>query len=235
MCTREIIQRPCSMIFGMSAPRHPASGRPARHRRVQRARGAGRCAAARAGVRSRRRDLLRPERRRARAGGGSVARVAVAGARAAAVGQRRPGGRPGRAAEAAVHRVAADDHARTRRGDETLAERFATALAAELHAVGISLDYTPVLDILTNPKNPVIGDRALAERAEDVARLGVGDHPHAAGGGHRRVRQALSRARRHEHRLALRAAARRASAGSPARRSSSCRSRPRSRPTSPRS
>jgi beta-N-acetylhexosaminidase len=57
-------------------------------------------------------------------------------------------------------------------GDERLAERFARALAAELTAVGISLDYTPVLDILTNPKNPVIGDRALAERAEDVARLG---------------------------------------------------------------
>jgi beta-N-acetylhexosaminidase len=56
--------------------------------------------------------------------------------------------------------------------DEKLAERFARALAAELHAVGISLDYTPVLDVLTNPKNPVIGDRALAERAEDVARLG---------------------------------------------------------------
>lgn len=59
-----------------------------------------------------------------------------------------------------------------RSGDEALAERFARALAAELKAVGISLDYTPVLDILTNPKNPVIGDRALAERAEDVARLG---------------------------------------------------------------
>ncbi len=29
-----------------------------------------------------------------------------------------------------------------------------------------------MLDIHTNPKNPVIGDRALAERAEDVARLG---------------------------------------------------------------
>src|SRR3954453_23980034 len=56
--------------------------------------------------------------------------------------------------------------------DEKLAERFARALAAELHAVGISLDYTPLLDVLTNPKNPVIGDRALAERAEDVARLG---------------------------------------------------------------
>jgi beta-N-acetylhexosaminidase len=59
-----------------------------------------------------------------------------------------------------------------RSGDEQLAARFARALAAELTAVGISLDYTPVLDVLTNPKNPVIGDRALAERAEDVARLG---------------------------------------------------------------
>jgi beta-N-acetylhexosaminidase len=58
-------------------------------------------------------------------------------------------------------------------GDEQLAERFARALATELHAVGISLDYTPVLDVLTNPKNPVIGDRSLAERAEDVARLGT--------------------------------------------------------------
>src|SRR3954471_19026425 len=60
-----------------------------------------------------------------------------------------------------------------RSGDERLAERFARALAAELRAVGISLDYTPVLDILTNRANPVIGDRALAEEAEDVARLGV--------------------------------------------------------------
>jgi beta-N-acetylhexosaminidase len=55
---------------------------------------------------------------------------------------------------------------------EVLAERFAKALAEELLAVGITLDYAPVLDIHTNPKNPVIGDRALAERAEDVARLG---------------------------------------------------------------
>jgi len=59
-----------------------------------------------------------------------------------------------------------------RSGDDQLVERFARALAAELRAVGISLDYTPVLDILTNPKNPAIGDRALAERAEDVARIG---------------------------------------------------------------
>jgi beta-N-acetylhexosaminidase len=55
---------------------------------------------------------------------------------------------------------------------DALAERFGRALARELKAVGITLDYAPVLDIHTNPKNPVIGDRAFAERAEDVARLG---------------------------------------------------------------
>src|SRR3954469_16418740 len=60
-----------------------------------------------------------------------------------------------------------------RSGDVRLAERFATALASELRAVGISLDYAPVLDIHTNPKNPVIGDRALAEKADEVARLGA--------------------------------------------------------------
>ena len=60
-----------------------------------------------------------------------------------------------------------------RRGDEGLARRFAAALAAELRAVGITLDYAPVLDIHTNPKNPVIGDRALAEQARTVADLGA--------------------------------------------------------------
>jgi beta-N-acetylhexosaminidase len=60
-----------------------------------------------------------------------------------------------------------------RSGDVELASRFAAALAAELRAVGITLDYAPVLDIHTNPNNPVIGDRALAEDAEMVGKLGV--------------------------------------------------------------
>ncbi|HEX7780303.1 MAG TPA: beta-N-acetylhexosaminidase [Vicinamibacterales bacterium] len=60
-----------------------------------------------------------------------------------------------------------------RSGDERLAERFGAALAAELLAVGINLDYAPVLDVHTNPANPVIGDRALAEKAQDAARLGA--------------------------------------------------------------
>jgi len=58
-----------------------------------------------------------------------------------------------------------------RSGDEALVARFARALAAELVAVGVNLDYAPVLDIWTNPKNTVIGDRALADRADEVARL----------------------------------------------------------------
>lgn len=60
-----------------------------------------------------------------------------------------------------------------RAGSENLAQRFARALARELEAVGITLDFAPVLDIHTNPKNPVIGDRALAQRADEVARLGA--------------------------------------------------------------
>src|ERR1700675_132211 len=59
-----------------------------------------------------------------------------------------------------------------RSADPGLAERFARALAVEMKAVGVTLDYAPVLDVHTNPNNPVIGDRALAARAEDVAKLG---------------------------------------------------------------
>ncbi len=60
-----------------------------------------------------------------------------------------------------------------RSGDLTLAERFARALALELKAVGITLDYAPVLDVLTNAKNPVIGDRSLSEDAREVGRIGA--------------------------------------------------------------
>jgi beta-N-acetylhexosaminidase len=60
-----------------------------------------------------------------------------------------------------------------RSGDTELAARFARVLAAELHAVGINLDFTPVLDVLTNARNPAIGDRALSDSPEEVARLGA--------------------------------------------------------------
>lgn len=59
-----------------------------------------------------------------------------------------------------------------RSGDAGLARRFARALASELRAVGVTLDYAPVLDVHTNPRNPVIGDRALSDDPVVVARLG---------------------------------------------------------------
>jgi beta-N-acetylhexosaminidase len=70
-----------------------------------------------------------------------------------------------------------------RSGDRALASRFAAALAAELKAVGITLDFAPVLDIHTNPKNPAIGDRALAENADAVAALGAAIIGGLQGGG----------------------------------------------------
>jgi len=60
-----------------------------------------------------------------------------------------------------------------RAGGTSLASRFGAALASELKAVGVTLDFAPVLDIHTNPKNPIIGDRALADTADAVAELGA--------------------------------------------------------------
>ncbi|MEO6221673.1 MAG: beta-N-acetylhexosaminidase [Vicinamibacterales bacterium] len=60
-----------------------------------------------------------------------------------------------------------------RSGDPDLADAFASALASELRAVGVNLDYTPVLDIHTNSQNPVIGDRALGTTADVVAAFGT--------------------------------------------------------------
>src|SRR5262252_622032 len=60
-----------------------------------------------------------------------------------------------------------------RSNDVKLAERFARALAVELRAVGVTLNFAPVLDVHTNPKNPVIGDRALSDKADEVARFGA--------------------------------------------------------------
>jgi len=54
---------------------------------------------------------------------------------------------------------------------EDLAYRFGQALATELVDVGINMDYAPVLDVHTNPDNPIIGDRSISSDPETVARL----------------------------------------------------------------
>lgn len=50
-----------------------------------------------------------------------------------------------------------------------LAYEIAQHMGEELRTVGINLSFAPVCDILTEPKNPVIGDRAFAEDAETVS------------------------------------------------------------------
>jgi beta-N-acetylhexosaminidase len=58
-------------------------------------------------------------------------------------------------------------------GDAALVERVGRLLAFELRALGFDLDFAPVLDVDTNPHNPVIGDRSFHADPAEVARLGV--------------------------------------------------------------
>jgi beta-N-acetylhexosaminidase len=60
-----------------------------------------------------------------------------------------------------------------RGGGESLAVRYASVLATELRAVGINLDWAPVLDVHSNPANPVIGDRAFSSDPQAAALLGA--------------------------------------------------------------
>lgn len=55
---------------------------------------------------------------------------------------------------------------------EELAYQYGAVLAKELYAVGVNINMAPVLDVHTNPDNPVIGDRALSSDPHRVARLG---------------------------------------------------------------
>ncbi|HEX3757437.1 MAG TPA: beta-N-acetylhexosaminidase [Kofleriaceae bacterium] len=66
-------------------------------------------------------------------------------------------------AMAALDRFAAPE-------DTALAEAVGRAIGDELAALGIDIDFAPVLDVHTNPANPIIGDRAFGTDAETVAR-----------------------------------------------------------------
>jgi beta-N-acetylhexosaminidase len=58
-------------------------------------------------------------------------------------------------------------------GSEEIARRMAEALAAELKACGIRYDFAPCVDVDTNPRNPVIGDRSFGDNPDLVGRLGA--------------------------------------------------------------
>ena len=56
---------------------------------------------------------------------------------------------------------------------ESLAEKAGEITALELAAVGINLNFAPVMDINTNPRNPVIGVRAYGDSPMLVSQLGT--------------------------------------------------------------
>jgi beta-N-acetylhexosaminidase len=58
-------------------------------------------------------------------------------------------------------------------GSEDLARQLGRALAGELRACGIRYDFAPVVDVHTNPRNTVIGDRSFGEDPGLVGRLGA--------------------------------------------------------------
>lgn len=52
-----------------------------------------------------------------------------------------------------------------------LAYEIAELMANELRAVGINLNFSPVADIATNPKNPIIGNRAFGTTADEASKF----------------------------------------------------------------
>ncbi|MEY8745337.1 beta-N-acetylhexosaminidase [Paenibacillus tundrae] len=56
-----------------------------------------------------------------------------------------------------------------------LAETMGQLLARQVKLVGFNLDFAPVLDVNSNPKNPVIGDRSFGSSADLVAKMGVAE------------------------------------------------------------
>jgi beta-N-acetylhexosaminidase len=58
-----------------------------------------------------------------------------------------------------------------KRGDLELAYRAGRATATELALVGINVNFAPVLDVNSNPNNPVIGDRSFGRTPAEVINL----------------------------------------------------------------
>jgi beta-N-acetylhexosaminidase len=58
------------------------------------------------------------------------------------------------------------------KGSIELGRRLGRAAAEELKLIGINLNFAPVLDVNSNPANPVIGDRAFSSDPKQVVEIG---------------------------------------------------------------
>ncbi|MCS6990426.1 MAG: serine hydrolase [Chitinophagales bacterium] len=57
--------------------------------------------------------------------------------------------------------------------DTLLAYRYGQMIGRQLKRLGVHLNFAPVVDVNSNPRNPVIGDRSFGEHADLVALLGA--------------------------------------------------------------
>ncbi|QMV40354.1 beta-N-acetylhexosaminidase [Cohnella cholangitidis] len=60
-----------------------------------------------------------------------------------------------------------------RTGDPELANEMGVLLSKELNLMGFNINFAPVLDINSNPKNPVIGSRSFGKDADLVSKMGI--------------------------------------------------------------
>lgn len=57
--------------------------------------------------------------------------------------------------------------------DSNLSFQIGSIIGEELKSFGLNMNFAPVLDINSNPKNPVIGDRSFGNDANIVSELGI--------------------------------------------------------------
>src|SRR5690625_1917766 len=59
------------------------------------------------------------------------------------------------------------------KNNEQFAYEIGELLGKQLNAFGFNLNFAPVLDVNSNPNNPVIGDRSFGDDPEVVSKLGI--------------------------------------------------------------
>ncbi|MBT2653167.1 MULTISPECIES: beta-N-acetylhexosaminidase [Oceanobacillus] len=57
--------------------------------------------------------------------------------------------------------------------DQELAFEVGTLLGKQMQGLGFNLDFAPVLDVNSNPDNPVIGDRSFGDNPDIVSDMGI--------------------------------------------------------------
>lgn len=57
--------------------------------------------------------------------------------------------------------------------DPDVSFNVGTILGMQLKGLGFNLDFAPVLDVNSNPNNPIIGDRSFGDNSNIVTRLGI--------------------------------------------------------------